>query len=69
MSVDFGWRRFNFFDKSIVQDPENPNEKFLGLKVSDSRLQTRRLTTTQREKAVTGAVASYSLSTTLLDAL
>ncbi|VDO20903.1 unnamed protein product [Heligmosomoides polygyrus] len=32
MSVDFGWRRFNFFDKSIVQDPENPNEKFLGLK-------------------------------------
>ncbi|VDO31463.1 unnamed protein product [Haemonchus placei] len=32
MSVDFGWRRFNFFDKNIVQDPENPDEKFLGLK-------------------------------------
>ncbi|KAK6045256.1 hypothetical protein COOONC_17240 [Cooperia oncophora] len=32
MSVDFGWRRFNFFDKNIVNDPENPEEKFLGLK-------------------------------------
>ncbi|KAK6747355.1 hypothetical protein RB195_000512 [Necator americanus] len=32
MSVDFGWRRFNFFDKNVVQDPENPEEKFLGLK-------------------------------------
>ncbi|VDM58270.1 unnamed protein product [Angiostrongylus costaricensis] len=32
MSVDFGWRRFNFFDKNVVQDPEKPGEKFLGLK-------------------------------------
>ncbi|EPB66270.1 hypothetical protein ANCCEY_14639 [Ancylostoma ceylanicum] len=32
MSVDFGWRRFNFFDKNVIQDPENPDEKFLGLK-------------------------------------
>ncbi|VDL82234.1 unnamed protein product [Nippostrongylus brasiliensis] len=32
MSADFGWRRFNFFDKSVVQDPENPKEKFHGLK-------------------------------------
>ncbi|PAV91148.1 hypothetical protein WR25_10963 [Diploscapter pachys] len=32
MSVDFGWRRFNFFDKQIVFDPEKPDEKFLGLK-------------------------------------
>ncbi|CAD6199726.1 unnamed protein product, partial [Caenorhabditis auriculariae] len=32
MSLDFGWRRFNFFDKNIVQDKENPSEKFLGLK-------------------------------------
>ncbi|KJH42139.1 MYND finger [Dictyocaulus viviparus] len=32
MSVDFGWRRFNFFDKNVVQDPERLGEKFLGLK-------------------------------------
>ncbi|KAK6018469.1 hypothetical protein OSTOST_15941, partial [Ostertagia ostertagi] len=32
MSVDFGWRRFNFFDKNTVQDPENPSERFFGLK-------------------------------------
>lgn len=39
MSVDFGWRRFNFFDKNVIQDPENPDEKFLGLKVFMSLLQ------------------------------
>ncbi|CAJ0571525.1 unnamed protein product, partial [Mesorhabditis spiculigera] len=30
--VELGWRRFNFFDKFVINDPEKPNEKFLGLK-------------------------------------
>ncbi|CAJ0931309.1 unnamed protein product, partial [Mesorhabditis belari] len=30
--VELGWRRFNFFDKFIINDPEKPGERFLGLK-------------------------------------
>uniref|UniRef100_A0A1I7THV2 Vacuolar protein sorting-associated protein 11 homolog n=1 Tax=Caenorhabditis tropicalis TaxID=1561998 RepID=A0A1I7THV2_9PELO len=30
--TEFGWRRFNFFDRSTVYDKEDPRQKFLGLK-------------------------------------
>ncbi|CAB3404657.1 unnamed protein product [Caenorhabditis bovis] len=32
MAQDFGWRRFNFFDKNLVLEKEEPKQKFLGLK-------------------------------------
>lgn len=32
--VELGWRQFTFFEKNIVRDPKNPDEKFSGLKVS-----------------------------------
>ncbi|KAF1765507.1 hypothetical protein GCK72_005459 [Caenorhabditis remanei] len=30
--TEFGWRRFNFFDRTIVFDKEDPKQKFAGLK-------------------------------------
>lgn len=33
--VELGWRQFTFFEKRDIQDPENPDERFVGLKVTD----------------------------------
>uniref|UniRef100_A0A0N5AAS4 Vacuolar protein sorting-associated protein 11 homolog n=1 Tax=Syphacia muris TaxID=451379 RepID=A0A0N5AAS4_9BILA len=30
--VELGWRQFTFFEKHDVQDPSNPDERFVGLK-------------------------------------
>ncbi|CAP23608.1 Protein CBG03015 [Caenorhabditis briggsae] len=30
--TEFGWRRFNFFDRNVVFDKEDPKQKFSGLK-------------------------------------